>query len=162
MADAVLDILDLRPEGIRTIEFSFSASIADVELADFDLAEAQIEPSLKSSSLLQRRDLPVKRVEAKQGRFKPPWKKAAPALYQVTPLVTVVLATSAMVFPRPARAGELSGVTQTPTYHFDRSERGEAAAPTDDIVTAQQIRALNELLALPIGPELDVHIDDWV
>lgn len=160
MAMAAVDTLDFQPEGVRAIEFSFSGPLADLRLAGFDISEAQIEPLLKSSSSLQMRALPAARVETGRRRFRLPWKKV-PALYQVTPLVSVVLVTTALAFPQLATAHEFTGVTQTPIHHFDRPEYSEAGAATDDIVTAQQIRALDELLALPTGPEHDLRIDDW-
>jgi hypothetical protein len=153
--------LDFKPEGLRAIEFSFSGPASDVFLTGFNISEAQIEPLLKYSALLPgMRDLPAQRVESKRRRVKLPWKKA-PALYQVTPLLTIALTTTALAFPRLAKASEFTGVVQTPIYHFDRSQHGEAVAATDDTVTAQQIRALDELLALSTGPEQDIHIDDW-
>ena len=153
------DAMNFQPEGIRAIEFSFSGGLDDVCLAGF-ANEAQIEPLIKSSSLLRRGDLSAKRIDTKVPRFRPPWKKAT-ALYQISPLVTVVLATGAFVFPRIAAPTEPRGVAQTPIYHFHPAPQHEATAPTDDIVTAQQIRALDELLALPTGPDQEVQIHDW-
>jgi hypothetical protein len=160
MAAATLDIVDFTSEGIRAIEFYFPGPPADVRLAGFNLSEAQIEPLLVSSALVRKQALPAARVESKRRWLRFPWEKA-PSIYQVTPLVTVVLATTALVFPRIVGASEPRGVSQTPIYHFNRPEHREAPWVPDDTVTAEQIRALDQLLALPIGVEEDVHIDDW-
>lgn len=69
-----------------------------------------------------------------------------------------------MAAPGAAIATE-TRTASTLIHHFDRSEQHEsttaAFATTDDVVTAEQIDALNELLALPLGPEEDIQIDDW-
>lgn len=150
--------LDFQTEGLRAIDFSFSDAIADVRISGFNIDEAQIEPLLRSSALLGMEKVPAKRVESK-ARLRLPWKKA-PTLYQITPLVTVALATTALVFPRLASGTPTSGVTQTPIYQFQPAAHDEGGI-ADDTVTAAQIQALNELLAIPLGPEADIHIDDW-
>ena len=126
-----MPILNFQPEGIRSIEFYFPRAVEDVRLAGVEISEAQmaqIEPLLTSSLVLERRELPAARVdEAKKGGGRLPWKKKGPVLYQITPLVTVALATTAMVFPRTARAGEFSSVTKTPIHHFMQRSNDEIA-----------------------------------
>ncbi len=63
-----------RPEGLRAMEFSFSDPIADVSIGGVNVGEAQIEPLLRSSTLLALRELPAVRVGAKR-HLKLPWKK---------------------------------------------------------------------------------------
>ncbi len=150
--------LDFQTEGLRAMDFSLSATIAGVRISGFNIDEAQIEPLLRSSALLDTGTMPAKRVKNRR-RLRLPWKRAS-ALYQVTPLVTVALATTALVFPRLASSAPISGVTRTPIYHFQPAAYDEGGI-ADDTVTAAQIQALNELLALPLGAEADIHIDDW-
>jgi hypothetical protein len=151
----------LKAEGIRTVDFALAMQAADVSVAGFDTEELLIEPLLKSSSQGPvTRELPTSPVERKRRLPKFPWSKA-PSFYQVTPLLTVALTTTALAMPRPAIANDFQGVAQTPIHHFLWPENTDASYPADDVVSAAQIRALDELLAIPLGPELDIHIDDW-
>jgi hypothetical protein len=156
-----MPVSTLRAEGIQTIDFASAMQAADVSVAGFDTGELLIEPLLKFSSRGPViRELPTNRVESKRRRPKLPWRKT-PILYQVTPLLTVALTTTALAMPRPARASDFQGVPKTPIHHFSWPERADISYPTDDTVTAEQIRALDELLAIPLGSELDIRIDDW-
>lgn len=150
--------LDFPTEGLRTMDFSFLDAIADVRISGVNIGEAQIESPLRSLAPAGMETVSARLVERKRGL--PRLRKKASTLYQVTPLVTVALATTALVFPRLPSSTPTSGVIRTPIYHFDRRE-DNAAVTTDDIVTAQQIRAFDELLAVQVGPELDVHLRDW-
>jgi hypothetical protein len=87
-----------------------------------------------------------------------PWKRSPI-------VVAAAVATTALAAPGPAVATEFAGAARTPIHRFARNGEQEAPAATidttDDVVTAEQIRELNELLAIPTGPELDVQLRDW-
>jgi hypothetical protein len=150
---------DFEREGIRGIEWSFADSITDVQIAGVNAGEAQIEPLMRSSRLLGIREPSVKQLDDSKRHLRLPWKKKGPALYQIP--FAVALATTAFAFPKAAAGSTpAASVTQTPIYHFQPAEHDERGI-ADDTVTAAQIRALDELLALPLGAEADIHVHDW-
>lgn len=145
-------------EGVFTPDYLSDAAITRLSLAGVAVDEVLIEPALRKSSA--RRPLssqPASR-ERKRRRFSLRGKRAPIVL-------AAAVASTALAAPGPAVATEVTRSARTPINHYAASDQSEAPATvvvaTDDVVTQEQVRALNDLLALPLGPEDDIRIDDW-
>jgi hypothetical protein len=138
---------------VRTIGF---LSSADLNLAGVGLDEVRVEPWTSSfvGDATGARDA----TAGKGRRFRLPWKKS-------TIVIAAAVATTALAAPGPAVAADFTPSALTPIHHFSGGAQQETPAAivmtTDDVVTDEQIQALDALLALPLGPEEDIKIDDW-
>jgi hypothetical protein len=133
------------------------ASELDLVFSSFPSDEVLVEPFLRLSPTRPPATGPTLVGTAK--RKLRSLLKRRQLLYQLAPMLTIALSTSAVAAARPVRVSYLEAMNRTPAHHFQWPD--VATRPTDDRVTADQIAELDELLAIPVGPELDVHLADW-
>jgi hypothetical protein len=156
MARGLPDTLDLQAEGLSF--FSFSAtprSAAAVRLGAFSIVDLealgheQIEP-LQMVSTPRARPVQATRVlEDGERQIRMPWAKKAPALYQVTGLVTLMLATSGL--PTRTSSGDARAVSGAPAMAHQH-KAGDATAEgvlTETPVSANRAR-VGRLVVIPV------------
>jgi len=145
-------------EGVSTPDHSSDAAITRLSLSGVAVDEVLIEPALLKSFARPPLSSRPASPERKRRRFSLRGKRAPIVL-------AAAVASTALAAPGPAVATEVTRSARTPIHHYAPSDQSEAPATvvvaTDDLVTQEQVRALNEILALPLGPEDDIRIDDW-
>lgn len=155
MAHKLPDTMDLQTEGLN---FHFSAiprsstalrigsfSFVDVEAFDHE----RVEP-LQMFSMPSARPLQARRVsQREERRIRLPWVKEAPALYQVTGLMTLMLATSGL----PARTSS-GGARPTRGARAVAGQRTTREPPTEGVLTETPIQVnrvrVDRLVVVPI------------
>jgi hypothetical protein len=139
-------------------DYAIEGSLTRLSLSGEGADEVLIEPALLKSSSRSSLSSRVAPPARRKWRFR---LKAKRAPF----MVAAAMASTALAAPGPAVATEVTRSARTPIHHI--APVGQTEAPstvvvaTDDLVTQEQVRALNELLALPLGPEDDISIDDW-
>jgi hypothetical protein len=130
MARTPPDTLDLQTEGLNFSFFSTPRSIAAVRIGGFSfadlegLSDEQIEP-LQMFSTPRERPVQATRVAEPETRgIRMPWTKKAPTLYQVTGLVTLMLATSGLPARTPTRATHAGSNTPVLLHHGPATDEG--------------------------------------
>ena len=155
MAGKLPDTLDLQAEGLSFNVSAMPRSSTALRIGSFSFVDLEelgyetIEP-LQMFSMPRARPLRARRMPQREKRgIRLPWSKKAPALYQVTGLMTLMLATSGLPARTPSVDARASRGAPAVAHQRTTREPSTEGALTETPIHVNRVRA-DRLVVVPI------------